>query len=208
MDIARELLNQSDNIDMGALASRFGLSEEQAGAAVSALLPAVLGGVKKTEQAGGLDQLGALAGQIGAPALDTEGGDAVLGQIFGTKDVSRAVATHASAQTGISDTILKAMLPVVAGLVAQQVTKRMGGGMLGGLAGSVLGSLLGGSAAQGSASNADGGLGGLLGGLLGGAGGGGGAQTGGLGGLAAMLDADGDGNPLDDILAQIGGQKQ
>lgn len=207
MDIARELLNQSDNIDMDALASRFGLSEEQASAAVSALLPAVLGGVKKAEQAGGLDQIGALAGQIGAPALDTDGGNAVLGQIFGSKDVSRAVATHASTQTGISDTILKAMLPVVAGLVAQQVTKRMGGGALGGLAGSVLGSLLGGGATQESTAGTDGGLGGLLGGLLGGAGGGG-AQAGGLGGLAAMLDTDGDGNPLDDILAQFSGQKQ
>ncbi|RJF94150.1 DUF937 domain-containing protein [Sphingomonas cavernae] len=207
MDIARELLNQSDNIDMGALASRFGLSEEQADVAVSALLPAVLGGVKKTEQAGGLDQLSSLAGQIGAPALDADGGNAVLGQIFGSKEVSRAVATNASAQTGISDVVLKAMLPVVAGLVAQQVAKRMGGGMLGGLAGGVLGSLLGGGAAQASAASADGGLGGLLGGLLGGAGGAG-AQAGGLGGLASMLDADGDGNPLDDILGQVTGQKQ
>lgn len=202
MDIAQELLKQSDNIDMGALASQFGLSEGQAGAAVSALLPAILGGVKKTEQAGALDQLGSLAGAIGAPAQDVNGGNAILGQIFGSKDVSRQVASHASQQTGISDTILKAMLPVVAGLVAQQVTKRMGGGMLGGLAGGVLGSLLGGGAAQAAAPDAQGGLGGLLGGLLGG-GAQAGAGGGGLGGLANMLDADGDGNPLDDILGMI-----
>lgn len=212
MDIAQELLNQSDNIDMGALASRFGLSETQAGAAVSALLPAILGGVKKTEQAGGLDQLGSLAGALGAPALDTGGGNAILGQIFGSKDVSRAVASHASAQTGISDTILKAMLPVIAGLVAQQVSKKMGGGMLGGLAGGVLGSLLGGGAAQASTPGmgAGGGLGDLLGGLLsGGTGtGAGGQPAGGLGGLASMLDADGDGNPLNDILSQMSGKKQ
>ncbi|MGH6780681.1 MAG: DUF937 domain-containing protein [Sphingomonadaceae bacterium] len=203
MDIAQELLNQSDNIDMGALASQFGLSEGQVGAAVSALLPAILGGVKKTEQAGALDQLGSLAGAFGAPAQDVGGGNAILGQIFGSKDVSRQVASHAAQQTGISDTILKAMLPIVAGLVAQQVTKKMGGGMLGGLAGGVLGSLLGGGTAQAAAPDAQGGLGGLLGGLLGGGGGAQAGAGGGLGGLANMLDANGDGNPLDDIMGMI-----
>ena len=47
-------------------------------------------------------------------------------------------------------------------------------------------------------------LGGLLGQMLGGALGGGQAQSGGLGGLAALIDADGDGNPLDDILGLAG----
>jgi hypothetical protein len=51
--------------------------------------------------------------------------------------------------------------------------------------------------------SAGGGLGGLLGGLLGG-----GAsntrQASTLGGLASMLDMNGDGNPLDDILRMAG----
>ena len=48
-----------------------------------------------------------------------------------------------------------------------------------------------------------GGLGGLLGGLLSG---GGGASQGApaSGGLASMLDLNGDGNPLDDIMGMIG----
>jgi hypothetical protein len=175
-------------IDAGALASQFGLSAEQANAAVGALLPAVLGGIKKVEGAGGLDGLAATAVSIGAPHEDIEGGNSILGQIFGSKDVSRQVASHASAQTGISDTILKAMLPIVAGLVAQQLTKKMGGGMLGGLAGSVLGSLIGGGAA--AAAPTTGGLGGL----------------GSLGGLASMLDSNHDGNPLDDILGMVKGR--
>ncbi len=55
--------------------------------------------------------------------------------------------------------------------------------------------------ATGAATQAStgGGLGGLLGGLLGG---GAGATQG--GGLASMLDFDGDGNPLDDILKMAG----
>jgi predicted lipid-binding transport protein (Tim44 family) len=52
---------------------------------------------------------------------------------------------------------------------------------------------------------AGGGLGDLVGGLLGGLTGGNGAARGGASaGLASMLDMDGDGNPLDDILEMIG----
>jgi hypothetical protein len=176
-------------IDVGGLASQFGLSPDQANAAVGALLPAILGGIQKTEASGGLGDLANIAGQMSAPHQDVDGGNSILGQIFGSKDVSRQVASHASTQTGISDTILKAMLPIIAGLVAQQVAKKMGGGALGGIAGSVLGSLLGGGAAQAAAPT--GGAGGML---------------GNLGGLASMLDSNGDGNPLDDILGMVQGK--
>ncbi len=172
-------------IDVGGLASQFGISPDQANSAVGALLPAIMGGIQKTEDSGGLGQLGTIVGGMGAPEQDIDSGNNILGQIFGSKDVSREVASHASQQTGISDTILKAMLPVVAGLVAQQVAKRMGGGMMGGLAGAVVGSMMGGSAAA-AAPAGGGGLGGLLGGLAGAFGGGGQQQT------AA--------NPLDQIL--------
>lgn len=194
MDILGSLLQgalggggQSDGapqIDVGGLASQFGLSPEQANSAVGALLPAVLGGIKKAEGAGGLGDLASIAGGSAAPHQDVDAGNSILGQIFGSKDVSRQVASHASAQTGISDTILKAMLPIVASLVAQQVAKKMGGGAMGGIAGSVLGAMLGGGAAQ-AAPAASGGVGGML------------------GGLAGMLDANNDGNPLDDILGAL-----
>ncbi len=177
-------------IDVGGLASQFGLSPDQANAAVGALLPAILGGVQKTEESGGLGGLGNIVAGMGAPEADTDSGNSILGHIFGSKDVSRQVASHASAQTGISDTILKAMLPVIAGLVAQQVAKKMGGGALGGIAGSVLGSMLGGGAA--AAAPAGGGLGDILGGLAGALGGG--------GGQAAA-------NPLDQILGGMLGNR-
>lgn len=175
----------SSPVDVGALASQFGLSPERANAAVGALLPAVLGGFKKAEQGGALGDVAAIADSTAAPTADVDAGNSILGQIFGSKDVSRAVATHASQQTGISDTILKAMLPIVAGLVAQQATKKMGGGMLGGIAGSVLASMLGGGGAAAAPVQ---------------------AQAGPFGGLASMLDADHDGNPLDDILGMVRGR--
>jgi len=49
-----------------------------------------------------------------------------------------------------------------------------------------------------------GGLGGLLGGLLGGKSARASSQSPGGLGLASMLDLDGDGNPLDDILGMMG----
>ncbi len=163
-------------IDVGGLASQFGLSPDQANAAVGALLPAVLGGLQKTEESGSLGGLTDIVSNMGAPEQDVDSGNSILGHIFGSKDVSRQVATHASQQTGISDTILKAMLPVVAGLVAQQVAKKMGGGAMGGIAGAVLGSMLGGGAAS-AAPASGGGLGDILGGLAGAFGGGGGAHA-------------------------------
>jgi len=208
MDILGQLLQEATGaaggdtsgaqpqVDVGALAQQFGLTPDQANAAVGALLPAVLGGIKNAEQGGLLGEVANIAGATNSPATDTDAGNAVLGQIFGSKDVSRSVATAASAQTGISDTILKAMLPIVAGLVAQQVSKKMGGGMLGGIAASVLTSMIAGGGASAApavpAAPAAAASGGIL---------------GNLGGLASMLDANHDGNPLDDILGMVrGGQ--
>lgn len=179
-------------IDVGGLASQFGLSPDQANAAVGALLPAVLGGLQKSEQAGGLGQITNIVAGMGAPEQDVDNGNNILGQIFGSKDVSRQVASHASAQTGISDTILKAMLPIVAGLVAQQVSKKMGGGVMGGLAGSVLASMIGGGSAA-AAPQAGGGLGDILGGL-----------AGALGGGGQQASAP---NPLDAILGGLLGKR-
>jgi hypothetical protein len=106
----------------------------------------------------------------------------VLGHIFGSKDVSRTVAENAASRSGIDPSLLKKMLPMLAMLVAGYMAKR------------------GGKGTPQSADRDGGRLGGLLGGLLGG-GSRPGAQPGGLG---SMLDADGDGNALDDILRMAG----
>lgn len=206
MDILGQLLQQATGatggdtggapqVDVGALAQQFGLTPDQANSAVGALLPAVLGGIKNAEQGGLLGQVANIAGATSSPATDTDAGNAVLGQIFGSKDVSRSVATAASAQTGISDTVMKAMLPIVAGLVAQQVSKKMGGGVMGGIAASVLTSMIaGGGASAAPAIPAAAPAAAPAGGIFGS-----------LGGLASMLDANHDGNPLDDILGMVRG---
>ena len=181
-----------------SVARELGVTEEQVSQGADALLPAILGGFKKQAQAqpGGLDSpggLGGLLGQLGGGGLldqvlspqptDVSQGDAVLGQIFGSKDVSRTVAQNASAQTGLDAGLLKKMLPMLGMLVAGYLARQQGGA--------------GGSALPGGASASDG-LGGLLGGLLGG------RPGGGAGGLGGLLDMNGDGNALDDILNMAG----
>ena len=181
-----------------AMARELGVSESQAATGADALLPAILGGFKKQAQAqpSGLDGLGGLLGQLGGGGLldqvlapqptDLNPGNEVLGQIFGSRDVSRAVAQNASVRTGLDTTLLKKMLPMLAMVVAGMMAKQQGG-------------------AAEQPSQGGGGLGDLLGSLLGGGQAGGSASAGGgLGGLASMLDLNRDGNPLDDILKMIG----
>ena len=185
-----------------SVARELGVSETQVASGADALLPAILGGFKKQAQAqpAGLDGLGGLLGQLGGGGLldqvlspqptDVSPGNDVLGQIFGSKDVSRTVAQNAAAQSGLDPSLLKKMLPMLAMLVAGFMARQQGAG-----------------AAAPSAAPTGGGLGDLMGSLLGGgpAGGAAGARPGGAGpGLGSMLDLNGDGNPLDDILRMAG----
>ncbi|WP_293698973.1 MULTISPECIES: DUF937 domain-containing protein [unclassified Sphingopyxis] len=199
-----DILAQAGGIE--SMAKDLGIPPAMAKQGAEALLPAILGGFKKQAQSGGIEGLGGLLGQLGGGGLldsvlgpqptPAAPGNDVLGQIFGSKDVSRTVAGQAAAQTGLDSGLLKKMLPIlammVAGYMAKQGGQSQGGGGLGDLIGGALGGGSGGS----------GGLGGMLGNVLGGAVGGGTAPAagGGLGGLANMLDLDGDGNPLDDIM--------
>jgi hypothetical protein len=176
-----------------SIARELGVSEAQVASGADALAPAILGGFKKQaqSQSSGLEGLGGLLEQFGGGGLldnvlgsqptNVALGNDVLGGIFGSKDVSRAVAQNAASQSGLDPSLLKKMLPMLAMLVGGYISRQQGGG---------------------SRSSGGGGLGGLLGGLLGGQGAGGGRSSG--GGLASMLDMNGDGNPLDDIMRMIG----
>jgi hypothetical protein len=169
----------ASGMDMGTLGARFGLTPEQTRAAMGQLMPAVAGGLQKRADAGDLNAVAAAGSGIQEP--DTATGNNILGQIFGSKDVSRQVAGHAASQAGVSSTVMKAMLPIAAAMLAKHLSQSMGAGNSGG-------------AADGSG----GGIGGILGSLLGGSQGG---TPGGLpGSLGGLL---GGGNPLDAILGGL-----
>ncbi|MDP9142297.1 MAG: DUF937 domain-containing protein [Pseudomonadota bacterium] len=147
-----------------SMAKELGISEEQAASGASALAPAILGGLKNQAQSQptGLEGLGGLLGQLGGGGLldnvlasqptDVGRGNNVLGQIFGSKDVSRTVAQNAASKSGLDPALLKKMLPIIAMLVAGYMAKQRSGAGAGKVA---------------QSSSAGGGLGGLLGGLLG-----------------------------------------
>jgi hypothetical protein len=189
-----DLLQQMGGIQ--SVARELGIDESQAMAGAAALAPAILGGFKKQAQAQptGLAGLAGMLGGLGgggllddvlAPQPTNVGrGNDVLGQIFGSRDVSRTVAQNAATSTGLDPALLKKMLPILAMLVAGYMARR------------------GPAAAPQAQAPAGGGLGDLLGGLLGG--GQATAQPDSLPGLASMLDLDRDGNPLDDILGMAG----
>lgn len=178
-----------------SVARELGVSEAQAESGAAALVPAILGGFKKQAQSQpqGVAGLGGLLEQLGGGSLldnllspqptDVSRGNDVLGSIFGSKEVSRAVAQNASSQSGLDPSLLKKMLPMLAMLVSGYMAKQ------------------GGQAAAVQSAPTGGGLGGMLGSLLGAQSSGGGR---GASGLASMLDLNGDGNPLDDVLRMVG----
>ena len=136
-----ELL-QENGADAAAIGAQHGLSPDQARQAMASLLPFIMGGFQKRADAGD-DELANVASGIDDPATAVQPGNAILGNIFGSKDVSREVATRASGQSGIPNGVLKALLPIVAAMVGRHLARRMGGGIAGGLGGAILGSVLG-----------------------------------------------------------------
>ena len=164
MDMLKEL-TEARSAD--AVSRELGVDQETAQTGLAALLPAVLGGMQNRAQAnpqgfgdilGGLGGGGLFSNVLGTEPTDVAKGNNVLGEIFGSKDTSRAVAADAAQSSGLSPDLLKKMLPMVAMLAAGYLAKRGGksegglGGLLGaGGAGGLLGSLLGGG---GSASAA------------------------------------------------------
>jgi hypothetical protein len=174
-------------MDFSEIGRQFGLNEQQTRAALDALAPVVAAGMRRNAASdNGLgDLLKAVVGgnhrryvedpaaiQYDAVRGD---GDAILGHIFGSKDVSRGVAQQLSATSGIGAEILKKLLPVVAAIVMGQVAKKMGGGSsasgggLGDILGDVLGGALGGGAKPAPRKQAsEGGLGDILKDVLGG----------------------------------------
>jgi hypothetical protein len=180
-----DILSQMGKLQ--AVARELGVSESQAATGAAALVPAILGGFKKQAhaQSTGLDGLVGMLGGLGGGSLldevlapqptNVSRGNDVLGQIFGSQDVSRTVASDASTRTGLDLALLKKMLPMLAMLVAGYLSKQgrqSAPSQTGALADAMSAMISGGQSSTA--------------------------------GLASMLDLDGDGNPLDDILGMAG----
>jgi hypothetical protein len=109
------------------LASQFGIDEDQARSAVSALLPAIAGGLMEkltTPRGAALSSLisgGSLSKFADNPAsLVTAGaltqGNSMLNQVFGGAALTKMAATVAK-KVGINSSVITAMLPTVTALL-------------------------------------------------------------------------------------------
>ena len=96
-----------------------------------------LGGLLATF--GGLGGAGLLENATSSWPTEVGKGNQILGQIFGSKDGSRAIAASASSELGVEPSLLKKMLPILAMVAAGYVMKHAGqsgglGGVFGGAA--------------------------------------------------------------------------
>lgn len=159
-----QTLQQSGAID--SMASELGVSPQVAQTAAGALLPAIVAGLGRNHvgaggsraSSGGLGGIlgGALGGGLlesvlGSKPTPTQPGNDILGQIFGSKDVSRGVADEVAGSTGLPADLIKKMLPILAMAVVGAMMKgksgsaggRAMGGALGGILGQVVTGMLG-----------------------------------------------------------------
>ncbi len=184
MNLTQLLASEKGQQIVGQLAEQLNLTPDQATEAAKQLMPTIQSGMLNrikenpsalTEIFGGKEQEIESYVQDGKIAGDSnqiaDAGNAILGQIFGSKDVSREVASRAAENTGIDTSTLKSMLPMLASLAGSQI---ISGGQkrAGGLMGNLLGGLLGGN------------KGGLN-----------------LNMVTSMLDQDGDGSIADDLMS-------
>ncbi len=213
MNLLEAILSAQNGASAQQAGQALGLDQAQTHNAIAALLPAISSAFKQnTKSPQGFAQLlGALEGGNHQQYLEEPermgreesilDGNKILGHLFGSKEVSRAVASHASEKTGIGADILKKMLPMVATMAMGSLSKQTAQpSMKQQLASLAIQQMMGGGQQQQAS-----GLSGLLGGLLGG----GQAKQQrqvqqqhqqGLGMLGKMLDADGDGSLMDDVL--------
>jgi hypothetical protein len=147
-------MNQSDNLldalvsaDNGGvirrIAGSLGVSEDTVVTAARSMLPALARGLEnetaQPESAASLAQaleMGDHQRYLQDPALidqpaGIEDGNAILGHILGSKDVSRNVAGFASEKTGIDPDLLKKMLPMLATAVMALLAARTARGSQG-----------------------------------------------------------------------------
>lgn len=146
MPLMDMMLNMQNGEAVQQLARQFQLTNEQTVKAMEALMPAFSEGLKRnaSDPFGVANFMNALASGNHAAYVDNmtrafqpqglDDGNNILGHLFGSKEVSRAVAQHAAAMTGISEIVLKQMLPALATMIMGGLFKQSTG-QFGGAAG-------------------------------------------------------------------------
>lgn len=196
MSIMKLLQQAQGGQGLGQLAAQLGLDQRTADQLAQMLAPAIGSAAKERAAQGGLENvLGALRGEEQArmfedarTAASPEGraqGMDFLEQLLGGREATQSLAHEAARRSGTEESLVSQFLPALAAMVQGGLQKNLPDSQIDGMM-------------QGGG---EGGLMGMIGGLMGGTKG---AQGGGeLTQLFQMLDEDGDGSPLDDILKKF-----
>ncbi|WP_137156863.1 DUF937 domain-containing protein [Rhizobium sp. FKL33] len=131
------MMNAQNGQATEAMARQFGLAQEQMQKAMSALMPAFSSGFKRNA-ANPYDFTTLLQSAMSgeyikyfedmSKAFTPQGvadGNAILGQLFGSKEVSRAIAAQAAQMSGIGQDVLKQMMPVMANAMVGGFLRQM-----------------------------------------------------------------------------------
>lgn len=135
MGILDAILGGQNTQLISQLARNSGIDETDIKNVVNQLLPAVSRGINSnvadSEGLGGL--MNALSSgnhqrylehpETLAEETAVEDGNAILGHVFGNKEVSRNVAGHAAQKTGVDNGIVEKLLPLVASAVMGALSK-------------------------------------------------------------------------------------
>jgi len=170
MDLLKTILSAQNGNAVSTIAKQLGMNEKAASDVLARVAPVLGRGLAKNTADDGLDGLmkalkvGNHQRYLEDPSLagndsGIADGNKILGHILGSKQVSRELASRTSAQTGVSDGLIKQMLPMIATLAMGALSK------------------------QSTAADDPNALGGMLG---------------------SLLDSDGDGSMVDDLIGMAG----
>ncbi|MEM9561417.1 MAG: DUF937 domain-containing protein [Actinomycetota bacterium] len=180
------IMDQLGPAGVAQIAKSLGVDESMMGPAVAAAVPAILGGMaRNTSQPAGAESLSSALNDHSPSIFDALGGllggggdgAKILGHVFGGRQSN--VEQNLAGQSGLNLDVIMKLLPILAPLVMGYLSREKDSRNLdaGGL-----GSMLGEERQQAE------------------------SRQPGLGGLASILDADGDGSIIDDVLGKITGQ--
>ncbi len=182
MGLLDTLLSGQNTQLITQLAKNSGIDSADVQNVIGKLLPALSQGVKSNvSQSGGIDQLiGALSKGNHQRYLDSpqdladvsavNEGNAILGHVLGSKEASRNIAAQATESTGVSNDIVKKLLPLAATIMMGALSKETSNSPIGGVGNLDLNSILGDNASPV------------------------------IGMVTSFLDANNDGNVTDDLL--------
>ena len=170
MPIAEYLTGPQAKGAITAMSKAEGLDADQVQAAIAAVTPLLVQGIERnTLSRGGLADLVSAMGDghheaylqhpelIGSPAMIADGNN-ILGHILGGPEQSRRLASRAAATSGLSEGLLKQLLPIIAAILMGALSKQTKGGL-----GDILSKLPGGLPGSGTpvprGGDSDGGLG-------------------------------------------------